>query len=58
MFYFTITFLKNILLTIIYGWKFGHIYVKLLRWKVEGLCPKGKLRQDFKIVHVSRVPCF
>lgn len=34
------------------------IYVKPLRWKVEGPCPKGKSRQDFKIVHVSRVPCF
>lgn len=34
------------------------IYVKPLRWKVEVLCPKGKSRQDFKIVHVSRVPCF
>lgn len=33
------------------------IYVKPLRWKVEGLCPKGKSRRDFKIVHVSRVPC-
>lgn len=34
------------------------IYVKPLRWKVEGLCPKGKSHQDFKIVHVSRIPCF
>lgn len=35
----------------------GHLDI-YVRWKPEGLGPKGKSRQDFKIVHVSRVSCF